>query len=379
MPRKFITNWTNSYVMAAVCLALGTAPSLAEILVGLAAPVSGPIAAAGEQATRGARKAVDDINQAGGVNGEKLRLVVSDDACDPKQAVNVANQLADKGVRFVAGHLCSGASIPASKVYEEEDILMITPSSTSPKLTDGGGWNIARVCGRDDAQGDLAGKFLARLYAGRKVAIVDDKSAFGNGVASRARSAMNSSGLTEVLDESITAGEKDYTALVSKLKNAGVEAIYFGGYHPEAGQILRQMDEQGLKARMFAPDAVNTAELWSIAGPAASNLFFTFSPDPRYVPEAQTVVKSFRADGYDPEAYTLYTYAAFQLYRAAAEATGSTDSQKIAAWLRAGNPVQSVLGAITLDAKGDVVNPSYAWFTFKDGRAIEVPSSSITR
>ena len=111
-----------------------------------------------------------------GINGEQVRLQIGDDACDPKQAVNVANQIASDDVAFVAGHMCSGASIPASKVYEDEGILMISPASTSPRLTDEGGWNIARVCGRDDAQGRVAGAFLAKNYAGKKVAIVDDKS-----------------------------------------------------------------------------------------------------------------------------------------------------------------------------------------------------------
>ena len=355
-------------------LALCTASTLADVRVTLVAPITGPIAAGGDQATRGARKAVDDINKSGGINGEKLVLDIGDDACDPKQAVNVANQVATRGSRFVSGHMCSGASIPASKVYEEEEIMMISPSSTSPKLTDEGGWNVARVCGRDDAQGDLGGRLLARLYAGRKVAIIDDKSAYGKGIAAHARASMNAGGLKEVLNESITAGEKDFSALISKLKNAGVEAIYFGGYHTDAGQMLRQMEDQGLKARVFAPDAMNTAEIWAIAGPAASNLFFTFSPDPRDLPSAKAVVEGFRAEGHDPEAFTLLTYATFQLYHAAAEATGSTDARKISAWLRAGNPVSTVLGEIRLDAKGDVIDPTYVWHSFRDGRAVEVDS-----
>lgn len=356
--------------IASVVGALGAVSALADVRVGLVAPITGPIAAGGEQAVRGAKKAVADINQTGGINGQKLVLEISDDACDPKQAVNAANDIAAKNIGFVVGHICSGASIPASKVYEEEEILMITPSSTSPALTDSGGWNVARVCGRDDAQGRFAGSVLANIYAGRKVAIVDDKSAYGRGMAAHAREAMNTAGLTEVLNESITTGEKDFSALVSKLKDAGVEAVYFGGYYPEAGLILRQMMEQGLSAKMYAADAVNTAELWTIAGSAASRLFFTFSPDPRERPEVKIVVDAFRSEGYDPEGYTLYTYAAFELYRAAAEHTGSFDAKRLAAWLRAGNGVHTVLGDIRLDAKGDLQKPAYVWFTFSDGHTV---------
>ena len=361
----------KKFVMTGVTLgfaaALFTGTALADITVAFVGPITGQVAALGEQGRQGAQKAVDDINKAGGINGEKLVLKIGDDACDPKQAVSVANQMASNDVTFVAGHLCSGASIPASKVYEEEGVLMITPASTNPKLTDEGGWNVARVCGRDDAQGKIAGDYMAKAYAGKKVAIIDDKGAYGKGLADEARKAMNAGGLTEAVSESINAGEKDYSALISKLKLAGVEAIYFGGYHPEAGLILKQMAEQGLNAKMYSADGMNTAELWAIAGPAAQNLFFTFAIDPRKNPDAAAIVEEFKPSGFDPEGFTLYTYATFQIYKAAAEATQSTDPQKIAQWLRAGNPVKTVIGEIKLDAKGDVVNPSYVWYTFKDG------------
>ena len=362
--------FTSGMTMGLAAL-LSSGAAIADLSVAFVGPITGQVAAVGEQGTRGAKLAVDNINAAGGINGEQVRLQIGDDACDPKQAVNVANQIASDDVAFVAGHMCSGASIPASKVYEDEGILMISPASTSPRLTDEGGWNVARVCGRDDAQGKVAGGYLARAYAGRKVAIIDDKTAYGKGLADEARKAMNAGGLTEVLNESINAGEKDFSALVSKLKDAGVEAIYFGGYHPEAGLILKQISEQGLDATVYSADGMNTAELWAIAGPAATNLFFTFASDPRKNPAANAIVKEFEKAGYDPEGFTLYTYATFQLYKAAADATRSTDGEKISAWLRAGNPVQTVIGEIRLDAKGDVVNPGYVWYTFKNGGYIE--------
>jgi branched-chain amino acid transport system substrate-binding protein len=353
---------------------LSATSALADITVATAGPVTGQLAALGAQYSEGAKKAVADINKAGGINGQMLVLEIGDDACDPKQAVNVANQLASKGVQFIAGHLCSGSSIPASKVYEEEGILQITPASTNPKFTDEGGWNVARVCGRDDAQGKVAGEWLSKKYAGKKVAIVDDKSAYGKGLADETRKAMNGAGLTEALNESINAGEKDYSALVSKLKDAGVEAVYFGGYHPEAGLILKQMGEQGLNAKMVSGDSQNNVELWTIAGKAAENLIFTFAPEPRNFPTAKAIVEEFKAGGFDPEGYTLYTYAAFQMYQQAATATGGFDNKKIAEWLRAGNKMTTVLGDIVLDAKGDLTNATYVWYTFKDGNYFEDPS-----
>jgi branched-chain amino acid transport system substrate-binding protein len=352
--------------------ALSASSALADITVATAGPITGQLAALGEQYKQGATMAVNDINAAGGVNGQKLSLEIGDDACDPKQAVAVANQLASKKVQFVAGHLCSGSSIPASKVYEEEGILQISPASTNPKFTDEGGWNVARVCGRDDAQGLVAGSYLAKHYAGKKVAIVDDKSAYGKGLADATNAAMTAAGLKPAIVESINPGEKDYSALVSKLKDGGVDAIYFGGYHPEGALILKQMREQGSKAQMLSGDSMNNVEFWTIAGAAADGMIFTFAPEPRANPAAKDVVAKFKAAGYDPEGYTLYTYAAFQMYKAAAEATKSTDPKTLAGWLRAGNnTVKTVLGDLTLDKKGDLVGAKYVWYVFHDGKYTE--------
>jgi branched-chain amino acid transport system substrate-binding protein len=351
--------------------ALSATTALADIMVATVGPITGDLAALGEQYKRGAEMAVADINAAGGIMGEKLVLEIGDDACVPEQASRVAEQMASKGVQFVAGHLCSGSSIPASKIYLEENMLQITPASTNPKFTDEGGWNVARVCGRDDAQGLVAGNFLAKNYAGKKVAIVDDKSAYGKGLADATNAAMKAAGLEPAMAESINPGEKDYTALVSKMKEAGIDAIYFGGYHPEGALILKQMREQGSKAQMLSGDSMNNVEFWTIAGEAAEGMIFTFAPEPRNFPEAQEIVKKFKDSGYDPEGYTLYTYAAFQMYKQAVEATGGKDNKKLAEWLRAGNPMKTVLGDLKLDAKGDLIGAKYVWYKFSGGKYAE--------
>jgi branched-chain amino acid transport system substrate-binding protein len=356
--------------------ALSASTAMADITIATVGPITGQLAALGEQYKRGAEMAVADINAAGGVNGEKLVLEIGDDACDPKQAVAVANQMASKGVKFVAGHLCSGSSIPASKVYEEEGMLQITPASTNPKFTDEGGWNVARVCGRDDAQGLVAGNFLAKHYAGKKVAIVDDKSAYGKGLADATSAAMKAAGLEPAMSESINPGEKDYSALVSKMKDAGIDAIYMGGYHPEGALILKQMREQGSQAQMVGGDSMNNVEFWTIAGEAATGMIFTFAPEPRNAPEAKDLVAKFKAAGYDPEGYTLYTYAAIQMYAQAAAATKSTDNKALSAWLRAGNEMKTVLGSLKLDAKGDLVGAKYVWYKFANGNYAEDPSTN---
>jgi branched-chain amino acid transport system substrate-binding protein len=361
---------------AAISIAavMATSASFADITIGVAGPITGQYASFGEQLKRGAEKAVADLNAAGGVNGEKLVLEIGDDACDPKQAVAVANQMVSKGIKFMAGHFCSGSSIPASKVYAEEGIVQITPASTNPKFTDEGDWNTHRVCGRDDAQGIVAGNFLASNYKDKKIAIIDDKSAYGKGLADETRKALNAAGVTEAMNEAYTAGEKDYTALVSKMKEAGIDVVYVGGYHTEAGLILRQMRDQGMKALMISGDALVTDEFWTITGDAGEGTLMTFAPDPMKFDSAKKVVDEFKADGYNPEGYTLYAYAAIQAWAQAATATGGTDGRKIAEWLRAGNPLNTVLGEIKLDKKGDIENAKYVWYKWSAGKYAEDPS-----
>jgi branched-chain amino acid transport system substrate-binding protein len=349
---------------AAATLGLGTAS--ADILIATAGPMTGQYASFGEQMRRGAELAVKDINAKGGVLGQKLALTIGDDACDPKQAVAVANKFVSQGVKFVAGHFCSGSSIPASKVYTEENILQISPASTNPKLTDEGGPNVFRVCGRDDQQGIVAGGFLAKTYGGKKIAILHDKTAYGKGLADETKKELNKMGVNEAMYEAYTAGEKDYSALVSKMKQAGVDVFYLGGYHTEAGLMIRQAREQGYGVQLVSGDALVTDEFWKITGDAGAGTLMTFSPDPRKNPEAQPVVKAFRDTGYEPEGYTLYTYGAIQAWVQAAEKSGTTDTKKVEAALHSGQ-FNTVLGKIGFDKKGDVTAPGYVWYVWKGG------------
>src|SRR6201981_4064410 len=209
-------------VILAAALALGAGGGEAQdIPIAVVGPVTGSNAALGEQMTHGAKMAVADINAKGGVLGKKLDLIIADDACDPKQAVAAANDVVGKKVVFVAGHYCSSSSIPASAVYNEAGVLQITPASTNPALTDDAakkGWdNVFRACGRDDAQGAVAGKYLAEHYKGKKVAIVHDKTAYGKGIADETMKAMNKAGLKERMYEAITKGAQALTGSTRKI------------------------------------------------------------------------------------------------------------------------------------------------------------------
>jgi branched-chain amino acid transport system substrate-binding protein len=325
-----------------------------EIPIAIAGPLTGEYATFGAQFKAGAETAVADINKAGGVLGKKLKLEEGDDACDPKQARSVAEQLAAKQVSFVAGHYCSGSSIPASDVYNEAGIVQISPASTNPKYTDQRpkeGYSY-RLCGRDDQQGAVAGKYLATKFKDKNVAILNDKSAYGKGLADETKKAMNAAGKTEVFYDTITAGEKDYNTVVTKLKEAKIDVVYLGGYHTEAGLIIRQMRAQGMKTILMGGDALVSTELGQIAGPEVEGTLLTFSPDPRKNPAAADVVKEYKAKNIDPEGYVLYSYAAIQTWKGAAEKAGSTDPAKVKAALDSGE-FNTVLGKVKFDSKGD--------------------------
>lgn len=354
-------------VAAAALIGVGLAPAKADTPIAVVGPMTGNEATFGEQMKNGAEMAVADINAAGGVLGQKLVLETGDDACDPKQAVAVANQVAGKGVKLVAGHYCSSSSIPASDVYADNNIVQISPASTNPKLTDAGKTNVFRVCGRDDQQGIVAGNFLADNFANKKIAIVDDKTTYGKGLADETRKQLNARGVKQTLDETITKGEKDYSALVSKLKQAGIEVLYFGGYHTEAGLITRQMREQGMKTQLMSGDAMVSTEYWAITGPQGEGTLFTFGLDATKDPANAKIIDEFVKKNIMPVGYTLYTYAAVQAWAQAAEKAKSADPAKVIPELK-GNTFKTVLGPITFDAKGDVKEPTYVVYVWSDGK-----------
>ncbi len=358
------------FASVAILATIGAAQ--AQIRVATVGPMTGEYAAIGAQMKAGAEQAVADINKAGGVNGQQLVLEVGDDACDPKQAVSVANQMASRKVAVVAGHYCSGSSIPASTVYGEEGVLQISPASTNPKYTDEGAWNTFRVCGRDDQQGALAGKFLADKFKGKKVAVIHDNSAYGKGLADETKKAMNAAGMTEVLYTAYVAGERDYSALISRMKQAGIEVIYVGGYHTATGLIARQAKEQGMNVAIVGGDALVTNEFWQISGPAGEGTIMTFPPDPRKIAGAASIVAEFKAKNFDPEGYTLYTYAALQIWAEAAKKANSVEGKKVADTMHAGQPFPSVLGNIAFDKKGDVTAAGYVFYVWKNGNYAEM-------
>ena len=348
--------WPALAVAASLAAANGAA---ADIKLGVAGPITGGSAAFGAQLKQGAEQAVADINAAGGILGQKIVITIGDDRADPKEGVSVANKFVGDGVKFVVGHFNSGVTMPASEIYHENGILMISPSATNPKVTERKLWNVFRTCGRDDQQGGIAGTILAQRFKGKRVAFVHDKTTYGQGLAEETRKAMNAKGLKEVFFEGVNKDDKDFSALVSKLKVARPDVVYWGGLHDTGGLILRQMGDGGLKAPLMGGDGITDDEFAAIAGPAAVGTLMTFSPDPRTNPANKSIVEVFRKKGFEPQAYTLYSYAAVQILKQAAEQAKSLDSKKIAEVMHSGKAFKTVLGDITYDKKGDVSNDGY--------------------
>jgi branched-chain amino acid transport system substrate-binding protein len=353
-------------------LVLSTAALAQNITIAVAGPMTGGESAFGRQMKNGAEQAVADFNAAGGLLGKKLVLDVEDDGCDPKQARSVAEKIAGARIPFVVGHYCSSSSIPASEAYADGNVLQITPASTATKFTDAKLPNVARVCGRDDQQGPVAAAYIVKAFAGKNVAILNDKTSYGKGLADETRKALNAAGFTEKMFESYNKGDKDFNAIVSRLKRENIDLVYVGGYHQEAGLILRQMRDQGLKTILMAGDALNDREFASITGPIAEGTLFTFGPDPRNNPAAKAIVEEFKAKNIDPEGYTLYTYAAMQVWSQAVAKAGSTDAKKVMDKIKAG-AWDTVIGNLSFDAKGDIKQDTYVvWKWDAKGNAGEI-------
>ena len=336
-----------------------------RLKLGVAGPMTGTDAAFGAQLKNGVEQAVADINAAGGINGQQIELFVGDDAADPRQGVSVANNFLGEGIHFVVGHFNSGVTMPASEVYAENGILMVSPSATNPKITERKLWNTFRTCGRDDQQGAVASAWIAKNMKGKKIAIVHDKTTYGQGLADETKKGLNKAGMKEVLYEGVNLGEKDFSALVSKIKASGADLVYWGGLHTEGGLIVRQMRDQGVKAPLMGGDGITSDEFVSVGGPGVEGTLMTFAPDPRKRPEAKAIVEKFRANKFEPEAYTLYSYAAVEIIKQAAEQAKSLDPKKVADVIKSGKKFKTVIGEMAYDKKGDITRPDYVMYVWK--------------
>ncbi|MES2907372.1 MAG: branched-chain amino acid ABC transporter substrate-binding protein [Pseudomonadota bacterium] len=352
----------RAFVAAFAATLVFSLPAHAQLKFGLGAPMTGEQATFGAQMKSGAELAIEDINANGGLLGEKVELTIGDDRADPKEGLLVANKFIGQDIRFLVGHLQSGVSIPASKEYADNGILTITPGATNPQLTDNGLWNSFRVCGRDDQQGAVAGNYIADNFKGKKIVVLHDRTPYGKGLADETLKAMKAKGMDAVFYDGINVQDKDFSAVVSRIKQEMPDYVYFGGLHTPAGLLVRQMREQGVLAHLISGDGIVTEEFAAIAGPGAEGTLMTFGPDPEKNPAAAKVIEKFKAKNLKPESYAIYTYAGYQLLAEGIKAANSTDAKKVAEVFHSGKTFDTVLGPLSFDKKGDLSKPNYVMY-----------------
>lgn len=350
--------------MAMATLIGCSSPESDSIKIAFVGPTTGPVAQYGDMQMTGANMAVERINATGGVNGQKLEAVVLDDVCEPKQAVAAANKVVNQGIKYVVGHLCSGSTQPASDIYEDEGILMITPASTSPAITERGFKMIFRTIGLDSQQGPVAGRYIANSIKPANMAVIHDKQQYGQGIASEVKKTVESMGTNVVLFEGVNKDQKDFSALITKMKSANVDFVYYGGYHPELGLILRQSREQGFTSGFMGPEGVGNKDISTIAGDASEGLLVTLPSDFSKVAANADLVKAFEAKEQDSSGpFVMPGYAAVQIIADSIKATGSKDPRKLAEHMR-NSSFDTPIGKVAYKANGDLKEFQFVIFNW---------------
>lgn len=348
-----------STLFAATALSLGLASAAhADVIkLGYIGPITGPVTQYGEMVLEGMETAVEMANSAGGVNGKQVEIVRVDDACEPKQGPIAANNIINQDVSFVVGPVCTGATVAAASILDDHGVVTITPSGTGPVITDGKGYHyIFRTIGRDDQQGPAAAKYIIDVAKPERLAVLHDKQSYGQGIAASVRAEAEKAGINVVMFEGLNAGESDYSAILTNLRSNDVDFVYFGGYHPEMGLLLRQSRELNFNALFMGPEGVGNPEINAIAGDAVEGMLLTLPADFASNPENADIVKSFEEKGRNAGgAFQLTAFAATQAIFKAMEETNSTDSDKVADWLHE-NTVSTVIGDISWTEEGDLTN-----------------------
>ena len=347
-----------------------TFPAHADITIGLAGPFSGEISMWGLPGKAGALRAIADINETGGINGQKVIAKIYDDMCDPKQAVTVANKIISEKIHFVIHGTCSAGSIASLKTYIDEGTVVLNPFASNPKVTDEGGSNMFRTVYRDDKASLVIADYIVRNESKKKIVILHDKSAYGLGIAQYVKDAINKAGVHEDAFEAYDPTNHDYSAIVTRLKSLGTETVFVGGYPVEEATLLRQLREAGSKAQLIAGD-LTTDDFWKIAGTAGEGALFSFPHDPRKEPGAQDVIKHLAAQGIAADGYTLYPYASVQVLVEALAKAGSDNPSKVASYIH-NHKFDTILGQWSFDAKGDVNNIHQVMYRWHDGKYAEI-------
>ena len=335
------------------------------IRIGAAGPMTGDQSKMGMDLRNSVELAVAEWNEKGGVLGKKIVLLSGDDQADPKQAVSIANKFVNQKVVAVVGHWNSSCSIPASKYYNDADVVMVTPATTNPQLTLQGFKKVFRVCGTDDQQGKVAADFVLKTLKPRRVAVIHDKTAYGQGLANYFKKSLGDKAQV-VYYEGIIQRDPNYKAVLTTIKETNPDAYFFGGIYPEAGRLVRQAKEIGLTAPMVTGDGVYDPTFINIAGKAAEGAYVTFGKDPAGLPAAKAFLEKYKAKYGEPGPYSVYAYDAANIILTAIKETGTTDGAKVAEYISR-NKFKGAFGSISFDKNGDVAEAPYVVWQVKDG------------
>ena len=327
----------------------------AEVVVGIAGPITGGVAFLGEQQEIGARRAIADINAAGGVLGETVTVMVVDDSCDAEQAKAAAQQLVSANVVFVNGHICSSTSIPAGKIYEQAGIVMMSPASTNPRVTDEGGKNVFRVIGRDDDQAIVAAELIISDFENLNLAVIHGPNTYSTELAKGLISELGKRGRKPNLVVQFEGGSDSYDEVVDAMLAAEISMVYMISNSPsDMGLIALQSREKIPNIQFLSGDALSGEDFLLVAGDAGVGTLFTFGPDPRLIPAAAVVTAALREEEfYEPSGYTLYSYAVLQAWAQAVEIAGTFDENGVINALQS-NQFETVIGRFGFNEKGDV-------------------------
>jgi branched-chain amino acid transport system substrate-binding protein len=378
---RFTTRFTLATIGAGLLLLTGCqkreggAAGTGDINIGLAGAQSGADAQIGLSMLNGSRVAIDEWNAKGGVIGRKINPIVFDDEGKPDKAVNVAETLVDDNVVAVIGHFNSGCTIPASRVYNDAKVVEISPGSTNPQYTEQGFPYAFRVCGRDDQQGAVIASFLHDQMKLNKIAILDDKTTYGEGLATVVKNAFEGKGGTVAVFQGLDKEDTDFRANLAVVQGSGAEAIVWGGMYKGGGPLVVQLRQAGLTIPFVSDDGCQDQSFVNTVGGNAPNVFVSFGQDYTGQPAAQAFIKTYK-DTYqrDVGSYSVYGYDAAQVLLTAIDKAQSTDPDKVAAVMKS-QPFDTIQGKIEFDSKGDLKVADYVIWTVKDGKLQELSST----
>ncbi len=339
-------------------------PAHSEIIIGVAGPFSGQYQSFGTQMLNGVKAAVDAANATGGINGENLSIISADDQCDNRKAEDAAQMLINQRVDVVIGHYCSYPSLAAAKLYAKAGITLISPTASLPALTTSGLGNVVRLAPRDDMQGAFAAKRILQKRSDANVAVLDDATPNNKAIAAQFVQAY---GKPPSLATSIEPDAKDFSGFLAQIKAKQISTLFFAMSASDAGHIVAQAQRMGLELKFYGSDALLADQYWEATGSAGENTMVSFAHDPQHEPASHPVTAALKIAGQSADGATLPSYAAVELFVAAAKAKGPHAGLEISTWLKQGQTIDTAIGQLQFDAMGDAKNLNFTWFAWHDG------------